>query len=103
MARSRKFWFKFAVVAAVANVGFGLYASVVEEPVHAFVHGALAVIFGVWASFMSREKPVAQDPAEVKKVMMLEDNLSDLERQLHETQQRLDFADQLLKQRPKTE
>ena len=102
MARSRRFWFKFAVIAAVANVGFGVYASVVDEPVHAFVHGALAVIFGVWASFMRRER-VTEDPAEVKNVMMLEDNVSDLERQLHETQQRLDFADQLLKKRPPTE
>src|SRR5688500_9291182 len=102
MARSRRFWFKFAAIAAVANEGFGLYASVVEEPVHAFVHGALAVIFGVWASFMRHER-VVEDTVEVKKVTMLEDNLSELERQLHETQQRIDFADQLLKKRSSKE
>jgi acyl-coenzyme A thioesterase PaaI-like protein len=92
------FWIVVAVV--VINVAGGIYASLTDEPMHAFVHGALAVGFGLWARYLrtARVREVER-PARVE---MLEDDVSELQRQLMETQERLDFADQLLKQRPKS-
>lgn len=99
MRLGRAFWFPVAVGLAVINAAGAVYALYMSEPVHAFAHGALVAGFLLWARYLRSTSPRPERQAE--KVEMLEANLSDLERQLSETQQRLDFADQLLKQRPK--
>lgn len=99
MASNRAgFWVVIAII--VINVAGGIYASLTDEPMHAFAHGALAVGFGLWARYLRTARACeVEQPARVE---MLEDDVSELQRQLMETQERLDFADQLLKQRPKS-
>jgi hypothetical protein len=101
MTFKRALWYPIAMGAVVINVAGGAYASLTGEPIHAFVHGAFAVGFAIWAwhlkpgSRQSDRRVLRQD-----KVELLEADLSELERELRETQARLDFADQLLKKRP---
>lgn len=93
--------FAFAVAAVVLNVAGGVYAYLTSETMHGLVHGALAVGFGLWARHLwispePRERYVEQPD----KIQMLEADMSELERELRETRERLDFADQLLNKKP---
>lgn len=95
-------WYPIAILVVVINTAGGFYAYLTGEPFHAFAHGVAAVGFGLWARYLKqtsaqRERAVAAPD----KVEMLEANLSELERELWETQKRLDFADQLLKNKPR--
>lgn len=92
----RSFWFWAAYAAAAANAAFGIYAAVIREPMHAFIHGAIAVTFGVIGVTLKRRRSVRHVREDQ---VLLEESVTDLERQLAETQARLDFADQLLRQR----
>ncbi len=101
MTFKRTFALWFAVGVVVINLGGGIFAYLTDEPMHGFVHGALALGFGLWANHL-RQTP-AQRPRSVEtpdKVELLQADLSELERELRETQQRLDFADQLLRNKP---
>ena len=100
MAFNRKVWLPIAILVVVINVAGGIYASLTEESMHAFVHGALAFGFGLWAYNLSRgprhAERMVQQP---DRADLLEADLSELERELRETQARLDFADQLLRKK----
>jgi hypothetical protein len=101
MKLNRGIWLPIALLATALNVAGGLYASLTNEPMHAFVHGAVAVGFGLFARYLwTAAPPRASAIREPDKVEMLQSDLSELERELHETQKRLDFADQLLKNKP---
>lgn len=101
MPFKRTVWFWIAVGAVVFNAGFGIYASVVEEPMHAFVHGAIALSFGLLALHLrSAAVPSERQVERPDQVELLEADLSELERELRETQDRLKFADQLLQNKP---
>ena len=101
MKLNRRIWLPIALLATVLNVAGGLYASLTNEPMHAFVHGAAAVGFGLFARYLwlNAAAPRASAIHEPDKVELLQSDLSELERELHETQKRLDFADQLLRKR----
>ncbi|MGQ0814020.1 MAG: hypothetical protein ACT4O1_06095 [Gemmatimonadota bacterium] len=98
----RAVWFPIAVGLIVINAAGAVYALVMSETMHAYVHGAILVGSVLWARYL-RHEPPRRDERQDHKVEMLEADLSDLERQLSETQQRLDFADQLLKQKKRPE
>lgn len=97
----RRIWYWFAVSAAGGNVLAAAYvAATMNQPTHVAAHMLVAGAFGVAASRIrhrwQRERAEKlEDPDE--KVLMLQENVSDLERELYETRQRLEFADQLLK------
>ena len=101
MTFKRRIWLPIAIVGVVINVAGGSYAYLGSEPMHAFIHGAFAVGFGIWAQYL-RRGPSQSDRqvAAPDKVELLEANLSELERELVETREKLDFADQLLKNKP---
>jgi hypothetical protein len=97
MSFTRKFWFWVVVALAILNVAGGIFASLTSEPVHAFLHGAAAVGFGLWARYLRapRATPALPEP---QKVELLQDD-SDLQRRLDDAQALLDFDKQLLRSR----
>jgi hypothetical protein len=103
MTFQRAVWLPVVLAIVVINLAGGIYAYLTNEPMHAFAHGAAALGFGLLARHLLSSKPVArtvQRSADQEKVELLEADLSQLERELRETQARLDFADQLLKNKP---
>ena len=94
--RAFGFWVVIAVV--IINVAGGIYASLTGEGMHAFLHGAAAVGFGLWARHL-RQTPVISHSHEPDKVELLQDDVSDLQRQLDEARARLEFDEQLLRPR----
>jgi hypothetical protein len=88
-------WQPIAVVLSVVNlvsVGFAVGAA---EPLHAGVHAALALAFGLWAQ---RLRLSAGGTELQPRLEALEFEVSDLRRELSETQERLDFAERVLAQ-----
>jgi hypothetical protein len=95
-----KIWQPIAVVLSAINlVGVGLAAGA-AEPWHAAVHSGLALAFGLWAQRLrqSPQKTELQTPLET--LGALEAEMGEMRRELSETQERLDFAERLLAQRP---
>ena len=92
MPSKRTFWFGLVLAAALFNIGFGIYTSLGAEPMHAFLHGALAAGFGMWAWHL-RPKPVAPQPPTAR-VELLEQDVSDLQRK-SAAQELSDFDKQL--------
>ena len=100
---SRKFLFRAAVVLVGINVAGGIYAYMTNEVMHGLVHGAFAVGFALWARYLKSTAVQSERRVEQPdRVELLQNDLSDLERELQETRARLDFADQLLKKKPPT-
>lgn len=88
-------WQPIAVVLSVINlaaVGFAIGAA---EPWHAGVHAALGLAFGLWAQRLR----LGPGGSELQpRLEALEFEVSDLRRELSETQERLDFAERVLAQ-----
>jgi hypothetical protein len=102
-----RIWFPIAAVLSVVNVAAVWFAAVPAEPLHATGHAALALGFGLWAQHL-RRGPAGTDSharldaleADSGRLEMLEGEMSGLQRALDETQERLDFAERLLAQKP---
>src|SRR4026208_2204163 len=94
-------WYPVAIAVVVINAAGGIYASLTNEPMHAFVHGVFAVSFGIWAWYL-KQRPAYSEPQidQQDRVELLEADRMDLETQLRETQERLEFTEQLLKNKP---
>ena len=96
-------WYPIAVVLCGINVVAAWFAR--AEPVHAGVHVALAVGFGLWAQRLrpgpggsEREsRPEALEGVQAK-FAALDADMSRLRQELSETQERLDFVERLLAQ-----
>jgi hypothetical protein len=97
-------WYLIALAVVVINVAGGIFAYLTSEPIHGFVHGAFALGFGLWARHLhggsKQGAPRTEPRQQPDRVEMLEADLSEVERELRETRARLDFADQLLKNKP---
>lgn len=103
-----KIWYPIAVVLSVVNVASVWVAAVPSEPLHATVHAALAVAFGLWAQRLrqrSRESAtltddVAEQIEEPQQMQLdaLDADMNSLRQALLETQERLDFAERMLVQ-----
>ena len=92
-------WRPIALGLTVINlVGIG-WAVRADEPAHAAAHVVLALACGWWAARLRRTPRVVggEDRLDV-----LSDEMDVLRRQLSETQERLDFAERLLAQRPES-
>jgi hypothetical protein len=94
MTFTRAFGLWVVVGLAILNVAAGIFASLTSEPVHAFLHGAAAVGFGLWARYLRQQRPIPR-VTEPQNVTLLQDDGSDLQRQLDETQALRDFDEQL--------
>jgi hypothetical protein len=98
---SRKFLLTASIVLVAINVAGGIYAYMTNEVMHGLAHGAFAVGFGLWARYLkSTDRGAERRVEQPDRVELLQNDLSDLERELQETRARLDFADQLLKKKP---
>lgn len=94
-------WYPIAVVLSGLNlVGLGLAAGT-GEPMHATIHGALALGFGLWAQRL-RTAPRQTGDERQARLEELESDVNSLRRELSEAQERLDFAERLLAQRPES-
>ena len=94
----------FCVAAAAGNLLAAVYTASMADgtPIHVFAHVALAGIFGLAARQLGRAPRGRHSDDDIEdkheeEVLMLHENMSDLERELQETRARLEFADQLLK------
>lgn len=97
------FWFPIAVVAGGVNLVWAAVAAGPGAWAHAGLHAMAAVGFGLWAfalrnqlRFEARSPERAELPAHLEE---LEAEMSSLQQQLIETQERLDFTERLLAQR----
>lgn len=88
-------WHPISAVLSVANVaGVGLAAQA-AEPIHAAVHAALAVAFGLWSLRLRQRSTGGDDRVRLE---TLELEMGALRDELSETQERLDFAERMLAQ-----
>jgi hypothetical protein len=99
-------WFPIAAVLVVINLAAGGFAAGQAEPRHAAIHGVLALAFGWWA-YRLRQRPAGSGggsrldaPDTPEALGALEDEMSRLRQDLSETQERLDFAERMLAQKP---
>lgn len=90
-------WHPIAVVLSVINVVGAGFAARSTEPLHATVHAALALAFGLWAQRLRRGSGGSEEQARLE---VLEAEVSNLRQELSEAQERLDFAERLLAQGP---
>ena len=96
-------WYPIAVVLSVANlIAVGVYAG---DPLHAMAHGALTVGFGLWAQRLRQrrdqgEAEISQEVGADDRIEALEGELSRLRQELGDAQERLDFTERMLAQRP---
>jgi hypothetical protein len=92
-------WYPIAVVLSVANLLAVGFAAGAAEPLHASVHAVLSLAFGLWAQRL-RQRPGGSERN--PRLELLEGEVSDLRRQLSQTQEGLDFAERLLAERPES-
>jgi len=92
-------WYPIAVVLSVINLVGAGFAVGQAQPLHATVHVALALAFGLWAQRL-RQGPGGSDGS--ARLEVLEAEVSTLRQELGETQERLDFAERLLAQEAET-
>jgi hypothetical protein len=96
-----RIWYPIALVLSVINLVAVGFAAGEAEPWHAGVHAALALAFGLWAERLRRRPGGSelQAPLEVvEAIEALQAEVSNLRRELSETQERLDFAERLMAQ-----
>ncbi|MBI4544468.1 MAG: hypothetical protein HY703_04675 [Gemmatimonadetes bacterium] len=92
-------WYPIAVVLSVVNLVAVGFAAGSAEPWHASVHAGLALAFGLWAQRLRQGPGGSERHARLE---VLEAEVSDLRRELSQTQEGLDFAERLLAQRPES-
>jgi hypothetical protein len=93
-------WYPIAVVLSVVNLFAAGLAARDTEPMHAGLHVALAVAFGLWARRLGQRRGGdLQAPLEVLDAIdALDADVSKLRQELSEVQERLDFAERVLAQ-----
>jgi len=88
-------WQPIAIVLSVINVVAAGFAAGQAEPLHATIHTALAVAFGVWAQRLGQSPRTGELQGRME---TLEFELGNVRRELGEVQERLDFAERMLAQ-----
>ncbi len=99
-------WYPIATVLSVVNLIAVAFAVGPIPPWHATSHAALAVAFGLWAERL-RQRRVSDDgeaQLEASEVIQeLEAEVDILRHELGEMQERVDFAERILAERPGTD
>jgi hypothetical protein len=93
-------WRPIAFVLSVVNLVAVGFAAGAAEPYHAAGHAALALAFGLWIQRLRRSPGRNELPQD--RLDALEVEVDNLGRELGETQERLDFAERVLAQRPES-
>ena len=96
-----KIWFPIATILSAINVAAIYFAALPGEAIHATVHGGLAVAFALWARGLRfQQRRVQEDgPTRLEEV---DAEVGQMRQELSEAQERLDFAERMLAQRPET-
>jgi hypothetical protein len=92
-------WQPIAIVLSALNLVAVGFAAGAAEPWHAGGHAALGLAFGLWAQRLrsSGGGTEVQGGTELQpRLEALEFEVSDLRRELSETQERLDFAERVM-------
>ena len=92
-------WYPIAIVLSVINLVGAGFAVGQAETSHATIHAVLALAFGLWAQRLRRRPGGTERPVRLEG---LEAEVGKLRQELTETQERLDFVERLLAQRPET-
>jgi hypothetical protein len=92
-----KVWQAIALVLAAVNLVAAGFAAAASESRHAVTHIVLGAAFGFWAWWLRGQAP-RNEPQPGLDALQAE--VSSLRRELTETQERLDFAERMLAQRP---
>src|SRR5262247_3081412 len=97
-------WPYVAFTLSALNVAAAGYAVAAAEPVHAAIHVVFAFGFGWWANRLRQRRhedaletelrETLKDP--VERLTMLEENVSRLQQELSDVQERLDFTERIL-------
>jgi hypothetical protein len=98
-----RIWYPIAGVLSIINLVAVGFAAGEAEPWHAGAHAALALAFGLWAERLRRRPGGSelQGPLEMVEAFdALEAEVSQLRQELSEMQERLDFTERVLAQRP---
>jgi hypothetical protein len=96
-------WYPIAGVLSAINLVAAGFAIGQAEPVHAAVHVALALAFGLWAQRLKQGSGRGTElEARLDAVEAELGELGGLRQELGEMQERLDFAERLLAQAPET-
>lgn len=101
-----KTWFPIATFLSAANIVSVWVAAAPGEPLHATIHAALGVAFGVWAHrLLLRKRGVLLDTGQAQLAAPVQEQIEAfdaemglLRQELAETQERLDFAERMLTQ-----
>jgi hypothetical protein len=88
-------WHPIAVVLSIINLVAAGFAAGSAEPWHVMVHATLALAFGLWAQRLRQGSGGSELQAGLE---ALELEVSNLRRELSETQERMDFVERLLAQ-----
>jgi hypothetical protein len=89
-------WRPIAVVLSAINLLGAGFAAGSAEPWHATAHAALGLAFGLWAQRLRQGRGGSELQDRLEALEALEFEVSNLRRELDETQERLDFAERLL-------
>ena len=90
-------WYPIAVGLSVLNLVAAGFAGGQGEPLHASIHVAVGLAFGLWAQRLRQGPSGSELPTRLD---ALEFEMSTLRQELSEAQERLDFAERLLAQPP---
>jgi len=92
-----KTWQAILLVFAAGNLVAAGFAASASEGRHAVMHIVLGGASGLWAWWLRRGPELAPQPPELE---ALQAEVSSLRRELTEMQERLDFTERMLAQRP---
>jgi len=90
-------WYPIAIGLSVLNLVAAGFAGGQGEPLHASIHVALGLAFGLWAQRLRLTPRGGELEAGLE---ALEFEVSKMRQELSEAQERLDFAERLLAQPP---
>jgi hypothetical protein len=100
MTFKRAIWYPIAAGLSVLNLVAAGFAVGQAEPWHATIHVALGLAFGLWAQRLRRAPGGSELQDRLEALEGLEAEVGQLRQELGEAQERLDFAERLLAQRP---
>ena len=95
-------WQPISIVLSAINLVAVGFAAGAAEPYHAAAHAGLALGFGLWAQRMRRGPRQIEGGETQDRLDALEGEVSDMRRELNEAQERIDFTERVLAQRPES-
>jgi hypothetical protein len=90
-------WYPISAVLGLLNLAAVGFAAGSAEPWHATAHAGLAVAFGLWAQRLRKARGRGEEQPTLE---VFEAEVDQLRTELSELQERVDFTERLLAQRP---